>query len=140
VPAWGAVGFESAFLYHALECGRRNSESCGGLTYRVRLCSWADFVGFFHDSSCRFFAVFPSCIVGTLAASLRVFTDFDGFCEACILALFYLMAAIGAACPAPAPDFGGKLLAFFLGCFVDDLPAFVVRASGVLKSSLGVLS
>ena len=49
------------------------------------------------------------------------------------------MLAIGAACAASPPDFRSKLLSFFLGGFVDDLPAGVVFASGVLKGGLGIL-
>ena len=49
------------------------------------------------------------------------------------------MAAIGSACPAPSPDFGGELLPFFLGGFVDDLSAGVVLASTVLNGCLNIL-
>jgi hypothetical protein len=42
-------------------------------------------------------------------------------------------------CPAPSPDFGGELLPFFLGGFVDDLAAGVVLASTVLHGCLYVL-
>ena len=48
------------------------------------------------------------------------------------------MAAVGAARPAPAPNFGGELSTLFLGCVVNDLPAGVVCASGVLKGGLGI--
>jgi len=51
----------------------------------------------------------------------------------------FLAAAVGAPCSAALPDLLGKVLPLFLGRFVDDLPAGVVRPSGVLKDSLGVL-
>ena len=49
------------------------------------------------------------------------------------------MAAVGATGAATSPNLRSKILALFLGCLVDDLPAGVMCASGVLKGGLGVL-
>jgi hypothetical protein len=49
------------------------------------------------------------------------------------------MAAISIACAADSPYLFGKLPPFFLGCFVNDLPAFIVLTSGVLKGGVDVL-
>jgi hypothetical protein len=50
------------------------------------------------------------------------------------------MPMIGATRPAPSPDFGRKLAALFLGCFVDDLPTGVDRAAYVFQGGFGILA
>jgi hypothetical protein len=51
-----------------------------------------------------------------------------------------LAAAVGPMRSASPPDFSGILLAPFLGRFVDNCAAGIVRTSGVLQSCLGILS
>jgi hypothetical protein len=82
---------------------------------------FADFCGFGPTASGRFFAVLGDSCGGALGLH------------------HFLVAAVGAPCSAALPDLLGKVLPLFLGRFVDDLPAGVVRPSGVLKDSLGVL-
>ena len=48
-------------------------------------------------------------------------------------------AAVGSPSAPPPPDFGGKLLALFLGSVVDDLAAGVVLASAVLGYGVHVI-
>jgi hypothetical protein len=42
------------------------------------------------------------------------------------------LSAVGAACSAAQPDLLGEILPLFLWCLVDDLPAGVVCASGMV--------
>lgn len=46
---------------------------------------------------------------------------------------------VSTVCPATPPNLRREFLAFFLGSFVNDLPAGVLLASGMLQSGLGVL-
>jgi hypothetical protein len=62
----------------------------------------------------------------------RFFAVFDGFCECALSAHHFLVAAVGATGSAPSPNLGGEFLPFFLWGFVNDPPAGVMCASGVL--------
>jgi hypothetical protein len=61
----------------------------------------------------------------------RFFTILYASADVCTLSLERRLA-VSATSTAPLPDFGRKFPACFLGSVVDDFPAGVVLASGVL--------
>jgi len=95
---------------------------------------------FFTVFLADFFRFFPL----RLSAGHRTFFDFLRFYRDLFGWSFYgrkddSAAPVCAACSAPPPNLCRELLALFLWCVVHNLPAGVVRTSGVLKGRLGVL-
>src|SRR5664279_5917412 len=69
----------------------------------------------------------------------RFFTILSGWADLCIPLFSRSAGPVGPVCPASPPNLGREFLTFFLGCFVDDLPASVMLASGVLQRGPSVL-
>jgi hypothetical protein len=94
-----------------------------------------DFCRYFSRFFVQVFADF--CRFGRIGSD-RFFAVFDGLCRSA-LGAHHSLVAVGAACSAAKPNLLGEVLPLFLGGGVDDLPAGVVRASGMVQDGLGVL-
>jgi hypothetical protein len=93
---------------------------------------------------CRYFSRFLVLVFADFCRFGRQpVTDFSRFLTVFAglhwVRIIPLLAAVGAACSAAPPDFGRVFLPLLFWCVVDDFPAGVMCASGVLKDGLGVL-